>query len=487
MTDKITKFENTSGTLELTLKPKQTERDSTDLRFYGTGATRWGEGANQNFIRLLENFAVSSKEEDGKIYPKNEDDLNQKGLGVNNPITGQLWYDTDTQTLFIFDEEIVDDDNSGWQRVTGSTPSGDTAPSTPQTGNLWFDTSEEQLKVWNGDEWISVAKQYVRLDGTNAMEGDLDLGDHRIVNLATPNDDQDASTKKYVDDWIEEITDNGLLDDLYINRDGDTVTGEITFDTTEGSKITFEYSDSTLVIGEGDSTSAGSDITKDGSMLISADGDASIHFTDGNKFTITRGGDNRDGGFTDMLTVDSDGLINTRSSYAKLSLSPESIVNKEILDDTLPPGIIIMWSGSLSSLPSTWSLCDGDNETPDLRDRFILGASGSSDIGDTGGEEEVKLKGDELPGTVSPGSTNSAGEHSHSGNTSTSGAHNHDDPGTSTDGSHSHSYDTSSNGSHTHDLEQGGSGPNLVWVDDAGTGHNNMPPYYKLAFIMYTP
>lgn len=39
---------------------------------------------------------------------------------------------------------------------------------------------------------------------------------------------------------------------------------------------------------------------------------------------------------------------------------------------TLPSGVIVMWSGS--SIPSGWALCDGTNGTPDLRDRFIVGA-----------------------------------------------------------------------------------------------------------------
>lgn len=51
----------------------------------------------------------------------------------------------------------------------------------------------------------------------------------------------------------------------------------------------------------------------------------------------------------------------------------------------LPSGLIVMWSGSLSVIPSGWNLCDGTNGTPDLRDRFIAGTSASVDPGLTGG------------------------------------------------------------------------------------------------------
>lgn len=52
---------------------------------------------------------------------------------------------------------------------------------------------------------------------------------------------------------------------------------------------------------------------------------------------------------------------------------------------TLPAGLIVMWSGLLSAIPSGWNLCDGTNGTPDLRDRFVLGAHAGDDPGATGG------------------------------------------------------------------------------------------------------
>ena len=58
-----------------------------------------------------------------------------------------------------------------------------------------------------------------------------------------------------------------------------------------------------------------------------------------------------------------------------------------------PIGGIIMWSGQVSNIPSGWKLCDGNNGTPDLRGRFIVGASASGgyDPGATGGSNEVTL------------------------------------------------------------------------------------------------
>ena len=51
-----------------------------------------------------------------------------------------------------------------------------------------------------------------------------------------------------------------------------------------------------------------------------------------------------------------------------------------------PSGGIIMWSGTIASIPSGWYFCNGSNGTPDLRDRFIIGASA-----DNGGAAKTNI------------------------------------------------------------------------------------------------
>jgi microcystin-dependent protein len=51
-------------------------------------------------------------------------------------------------------------------------------------------------------------------------------------------------------------------------------------------------------------------------------------------------------------------------------------------------GIVVMWSGSVESIPAGWALCDGADGRPDLRDRFIIGAGSTYAPGDTGGTSE---------------------------------------------------------------------------------------------------
>jgi hypothetical protein len=56
---------------------------------------------------------------------------------------------------------------------------------------------------------------------------------------------------------------------------------------------------------------------------------------------------------------------------------------------TFSAGMIIIWSGSLGSIPAGWVLCDGTNATPDLRDRFIVGAGNTYAVGATGGSADA--------------------------------------------------------------------------------------------------
>jgi hypothetical protein len=60
-----------------------------------------------------------------------------------------------------------------------------------------------------------------------------------------------------------------------------------------------------------------------------------------------------------------------------------------VLANGVPTGAIIMWSGSIASIPSGWLLCNGSSGTPDLRDRFIVGAGSTYAVAATGGSADA--------------------------------------------------------------------------------------------------
>jgi hypothetical protein len=89
---------------------------------------------------------------------------------------------------------------------------------------------------------------------------------------------------------------------------------------------------------------------------------------------------------------------------------------------TFVPGMIMMWSGSIASIPSGWYLCNGSNNTPDLRNRMVIGAGSLYNVAATGGSASTVITSSQLPSHT----------HTFSGTTSNQNAnHNHavSDPG----------------------------------------------------------
>ena len=60
-------------------------------------------------------------------------------------------------------------------------------------------------------------------------------------------------------------------------------------------------------------------------------------------------------------------------------------------ESSIPKGTILSWYGKSSNIPEGFALCDGTKGTPDLRNRFLVGAGSNYALGDTGGEDQVFL------------------------------------------------------------------------------------------------
>lgn len=115
----------------------------------------------------------------------------------------------------------------------------------------------------------------------------------------------------------------------------------------------------------------------------------------------------------------------------------------------VPQGGIILWSGAVDNIPTGWALCNGSNGTPDLRDRFIVGAGSTYSVGNTGGANSVTLTAAQMPTHNHSATTASAGAHTHGGSTGNGGGHSHTGT-TASGGGHTHTASTGSAGSHSH-------------------------------------
>ena len=160
----------------------------------------------------------------------------------------------------------------------------------------------------------------------------------------------------------------------------------------------------------------------------------------------------------------------------------------------IPSGGIIIWSGASNAIPSGWYLCDGNNSTPDLRSRFVVGAGpgGLYSVGDTGGSRDAVL--------VSH--THNLQNHVHGINLTTNdpGGHTHGIPRGSGGSQASvqnyvpsprvesvqSPFNTTSGGSHTHTVSGNTGTPSTNTTDTLGESatNKNLPPYYALCYIM---
>ena len=132
----------------------------------------------------------------------------------------------------------------------------------------------------------------------------------------------------------------------------------------------------------------------------------------------------------------------------------------------VPIGAIIMWSGSIATIPSNWRLCNGEYGTPNLRDRFIVGAGSGYAVAATGGSKDAIV--------VSHTHTITDPGHKHgiSGSQGTPGGGLEASSGNAT-------YPNTTNTS----IQT--TGISIDYIGSSAT-NANLPPYYALAFIMRT-
>ena len=125
----------TNGSVVATVQDATIDR-STDLIFLGRNYAGYGESQNENFIKLLENFANTS--------------------APPLPLEGEIWYDTTYKKLNFYDSKE-------WKGVS-NLEVNDTNPFNPSNpapkGNLWYNSSSEQLYGSNGSEFILIGPPF---------------------------------------------------------------------------------------------------------------------------------------------------------------------------------------------------------------------------------------------------------------------------------------------------------------------------------------
>ena len=139
MTYKINK---TDGSLLVEVIDNEINTSAADIALIGKNVSGFGEYINENFIKLLENFAATSE--------------------PNNPIAGQLWFDTSENRLKVYD-------GNGFRIGSGPIVSG-SAPLNPIQGDFWIDSDENQLYFYDGTDRVLAGPIYKESQGISGFK-----------------------------------------------------------------------------------------------------------------------------------------------------------------------------------------------------------------------------------------------------------------------------------------------------------------------------
>ena len=134
----------TDGTKLVVLKDGTVDISTTDLALFGKSYAGFGERLNENFVKILENFANTT--------------------APAHKIKGQLWYDTLTNQIKVW--------NGNKFKPVGSSTNSSSAPANSNLGDTWFDTNNLQLYVNNGTDWTLIGPTTVAGSGNTAVVSD---------------------------------------------------------------------------------------------------------------------------------------------------------------------------------------------------------------------------------------------------------------------------------------------------------------------------
>jgi hypothetical protein len=121
----------TDGTIVTTITDGTVD-NTTSLQLFGKSYSGFGEGLNENLVKLLENAASTS--------------------APSAPLRGELWFDTNTNQIKVYDGTSF--------KPTGGAKASSAQPTSPSTGDLWLDTDDDQVYAYTGTAWQLVGPVY---------------------------------------------------------------------------------------------------------------------------------------------------------------------------------------------------------------------------------------------------------------------------------------------------------------------------------------
>ena len=440
---------NSRGQLVAVVPIGVVNTSATSLSLVGQGVTDYGTAENENYVYLLENFANSS--------------------APNHAVTGQLWYNTETDTLSVWSTDstwtaLVTKAYVDAQTISpafSGVPTAPTAASTDSSTQIATTAFVQAQKADPEFTGVPTAPTAASTDSSTqiATTAFVQAQKHSPEFTGAPT----APTASYGDLSSQLATTAFVQSAKYSPEFSGVPTAPTAPSGTANTQIATTAFVATTV----------ANVVGTLGTIASQDSDA-VDITGG---TIT--------GITDLAIADggtgSSTAAGARANLGLGSMALQDSSNVSITGGTIanivgivPTGAILIWSGSAASVPLGWAVCNGMNGTPDLRNRFVMGASEIYSVGNTGGSANAVVV-----------------------------AHSHTAVSTVTDPGHAHSIPTSSTtptnislddipgyvGQTTKNTSSATTGISVgTTVNSTGvSGANaNLPPYYVLCYIMKT-
>jgi len=315
---------------------------TTDLVLVGKNYAGYGEFLNENYVKLLENFANTS--------------------APAAPVAGQMWWDSSGNLLKVYT-------GSAFKTVSSSTASG-SAPSSSVTGDLWWDTTNGQLKVYNGTGFTTIGPAFTSGTGTSGaiVEVVTDNGatDHVVVKLYASSTVVGIVSKDSVFTPQSAISGFGTISPgIQLSS---TVSGaKLQGTSTDADKLGGIAAASYLRADQADSTTATFSVVNDTALVIGADGDLTVNINGSSNPVLTN--TNTNGSI--VLAPNGSGTVDVSSKKISSLADPTSAqdgATKAYVDSTV--------SGA-GALAANGSVAIAGILVPDANNTRNLGATGT--------------------------------------------------------------------------------------------------------------
>ena len=393
-------LKRSDGTPLLTLGDSTLDSTSTSLTLVGKNSLNFGSSINQDLINLMQHFANTAS--------------------PINPLQGQMWYDTIAGTLKVFNGYT-------WRAIM--------PPADGSAGIATVVVGSDIIDVLISDGVIVSAISHVYLARAqlpnNQVINDINYefgtrfpnGIYPGITLATDpvntykftgvvfQADQltnpftlsvggdatgsvsiNGSKDVTVNVKLHDVVTSASYNKVTVASNGIVISGQIGIDGYDIQQSLGYYPISNVqIVGD----VSGNATVVDNVAIVSTSlpnlqvaGTYTSVVVNNHGFVTGAAPDVVAAGTYNIVNVNAQGLVTGGSNVD---------VTAGLLAYLVPRGSILLWSGSLGTIPSGWVLCDGSNGTPDLRNQFVLGAGTTYTPGSTGGSSSVSLSINNLP------------------------------------------------------------------------------------------